>query len=574
MADTIVVVTEVPVTVEVVTEVPVTVEVAGPQGPQGVGVIAGGTTGQVLKKKTGTDYDTEWGAAASGSGTVTSVALAGTGLSISGSPVTTSGTITANVAFGTTAGTSTEGNDARIANIRASSVNNLNGQSSQEWPGGLGGIIAMDGGASDSVDAGSNAGSIITHAVRYRAGGTIRTNAGDFEMSAGGAGGSIDLSGGTGSSVTPSDESDEDGLGGSGGSINLSGGYGGEFSNGGHAGSIDMGGENAGPNIGNPGGRNSGSISTRGTGSIGLGYAGIRTTLTGTATEDRAISLPNATGTVALTQQATDYEVTDSSAGIIMKSPNNSRWRITIDNNGVLLRTALTLLFSLSFICGSQAQVRDLVYGTNNVVIGPTNTNALTFTNRVTLPIASGAATTNSLLVADGAGSSAFVSTLPKLTLGAGSATNPSFALTGSAVGIYQRGVGELTFTDGTEPQMRYFGNNLMFNSDFVLAWGNSTTQPVTGDTYILRDTANTLASRNGTNAQTYNVYGSYTNSTNYRRLSVGMSNSGIAYIRPEQAGPLTNASNFIYISGLPATNTDLPSGVLWNSNGSVVVSP
>ena len=47
----------------------------GPAGPQGetgadgangVGVPVGGTTGQVLKKKSDTDYDTEWGAAGSG----------------------------------------------------------------------------------------------------------------------------------------------------------------------------------------------------------------------------------------------------------------------------------------------------------------------------------------------------------------------------------------------------------------------------------------------------------------------------------------------------------------------------
>jgi hypothetical protein len=210
-----------------------------------------------------------------------------------------------------------------------------------------------------------------------------------------------------------------------------------------------------------------------------------------------------------------------------------------------------------------------------------TNTNASNFRTDIGLgslatnnSVPSGAAATNSILTADGAGGSAFVATLPKLTLGAGLATNPSFVLTGSSVGIYQRTAGELTFTDGTEPQMRYFANNLMFNSDFLLVWGSSTTQPVTGDTYLLRDTTNTLASRNGTNPQTYNIYGSYTNSTNYRRLSVGMSNSGIAFIRPEQAGPLTNASNFIYIFGLPTNSTGLPSGVLWNSNGSVVVSP
>jgi len=43
-----------------------------------------------------------------------------------------------------------------------------------------------------------------------------------------------------------------------------------------------------------------GSISTRSTGSIGLGVTGTRTTLTGSATTDRAIALPNADGTLVL----------------------------------------------------------------------------------------------------------------------------------------------------------------------------------------------------------------------------------------------------------------------------------
>lgn len=43
----------------------------GPQGAQGaagVGVPAGGTTGQVLEKKSDTDYDTEWKDKTGGSG--------------------------------------------------------------------------------------------------------------------------------------------------------------------------------------------------------------------------------------------------------------------------------------------------------------------------------------------------------------------------------------------------------------------------------------------------------------------------------------------------------------------------
>jgi hypothetical protein len=122
-----------------------------------------------------------------------------------------------------------------------------------------------------------------------------------------------------------------------------------------------------------------------GTGSIALGQSGTRTTLNGAASgSDKTITLPNATGTLALTQQATDYEVTDETKGVIMKSPNGTRWRVTIDNNGSLLRTTLaTLILSALMLCGTRAQVRDLVYGTNNVVVGPTNEIALSFTNSV-----------------------------------------------------------------------------------------------------------------------------------------------------------------------------------------------
>jgi hypothetical protein len=318
-------------TIVVVTEVPVTVQVAGPQGPQGTagqGVATGGTTGQVLKKRSGTDYDTEWG---TGGGTVT---------------------------YGTTAGTATEGNDARIATIGSATI------STDQTGGGSG-----------------TAGNINT------------STSGD------GVGGYIDTS-----------------------AINADGGY------------IDTHGENYAPggNINTSNG--GGSINTRGTGSIGLGNSGTRTTIVGAATADRSVSLPDASGTVALTQQATDYEVTDPTKGYILKSATK-RWRLTIDDNGVLFRTALTLLLSAFLMCSSHAQVRDLVYGTNNVVIGPTNTNALAFTNSVAFSnpltfgtnaaatrtnlglgslatnnsVASGAASTNSLLTADGAGGSSFV---------------------------------------------------------------------------------------------------------------------------------------------------------------------
>ena len=91
-----------PVVVEVVPQprVDITIDrgVTGPQGPQGdpgtpgVGIPVGGSTGQVLAKTSSADYATGW----TTGGTVTSVDVSGdaTGLTFTGGPITSSGTIT------------------------------------------------------------------------------------------------------------------------------------------------------------------------------------------------------------------------------------------------------------------------------------------------------------------------------------------------------------------------------------------------------------------------------------------------------------------------------------------------
>ena len=89
------------------------------------------------------------------------------------------------------------------------------------------------------------------------------------------------------------------------------------------------------------------------------------------------------------------------------------------------------------------------------------------------------------------------------------------------------------------------------------------------GDTQLQRDAANTLALRNGTNAQQSRVYGTYTDGSNYRRIAKGMSTAGVAYLRPEGAG--TGASgNVLHISGLPTSNPG--PGILWNNAGSPAI--
>jgi hypothetical protein len=62
--------------------------------PRGAGINVGGSAGQILTKLTGADFDTGW-VTVSGTGTVTSINASGgtTGLSFSGGPVTTNGTL-------------------------------------------------------------------------------------------------------------------------------------------------------------------------------------------------------------------------------------------------------------------------------------------------------------------------------------------------------------------------------------------------------------------------------------------------------------------------------------------------
>ena len=56
---------------------------------------------------------------------------------------------------------------------------------------------------------------------------------------------------------------------------------------------------------------------------------------------NRTFTFPNQTGTLALASQSTDYEVTDNTKGLILKSADGTRWRIGITNNGELTAVSL-----------------------------------------------------------------------------------------------------------------------------------------------------------------------------------------------------------------------------------------
>ena len=88
-------------------------------------------------------------------------------------------------------------------------------------------------------------------------------------------------------------------------------------------------------------------------------------------------------------------------------------------------------------------------------------------------------------------------------------------------------------------------------------------------DVRLYRGEAGTFWQRNDANGQAYWLSGTYTDTSNYRRLSTGMTTAGVAHIRPEGAG--TGASgNVLHISGLPTSNPG--PGILWNNAGTIAV--
>jgi len=107
------------------------------------------------------------------------------------------------------------------------------------------------------------------------------------------------------------------------------------------------------------------------------------------------------------------------------------------------------------------------------------------------------------------------------------------------------------------------------------LSGGNSTgltlAQLANGTgTFVLQpNSSGIVEQRTGTNAQTFRLYGTFTDASNSRRLALNMTAGGVASIKPEGLG--TGATgNVLHISGLPDSNPG--PGILWNDGGTVKV--
>lgn len=124
-------------------------------------------------------------------------------------------------------------------------------------------------------------------------------------------------------------------------------------------------------------------------------------------------------------------------------------------------------------------------------------------------------------------------------------------------------GDGEVTAVGGLYVLGASITTGLQIWTSYPLRWATASSTRLHGGT------ANTLEVRNSTSSQTMQLFGTYTDASNYRRLTFSSTTGGTFSIAPEGAG--TGASgNVLHISGLPTSNPG--PGILWNNAGTPAI--
>jgi hypothetical protein len=161
------------------------------------------------------------------------------------------------------------------------------------------------------------------------------------------------------------------------------------------------------------------------------------------------------------------------------------------------------------------------------------------------------------------------------LLLPDGTANAPSLRMTSGGVSygwFWQAGAG-MAYTEGSRALFSpgFGGPTIDYLSS--LKWAGATGLAST-DVYLWRDAANTLALRNGTSAQQFNVYDTYTSAADYRRIAI-YSSAGTQYIQTQSATAgsgylVIGSQNTLYFqagTGTPITQASLSTTAFAPSN-------
>ena len=298
-------------------------------------------------------------------------------------------------------------------------------------------------------------------------------------------------------------------------------------------------------------------------GDVNLNDGGAFTTTlqTITATAARTISFPNATGTVAL--------VGGSSGQLIYNNAGAYAGASTLTYDGSILTSNGRFINSYNATASSPAKAFTGTWFTGGtatttkpqVLIEPTGATSTAWSTSGTgLGVNASSGFAGNLLDLQVNGTSQFrVTSNGGVVFPAPSATRITLrGVDTNTLGINLTDVGEF---------YRFGSSTGFFVAGFcAIGWAaGGLTSSGLYDLTLFRDAANTLAQRNGTNAQTFRCYGTFTDASNYVRAALSSTSTAVT-LAAETAG--TGADN------IPLNLTAAGTGTIKvNSVAEVVVS-
>jgi hypothetical protein len=296
------------------------------------------------------------------------------------------------------------------------------------------------------------------------------------------------------------------------------------------------------------------------TGDVNLSDGGTYTTTlqTITPTANRTISLPDATGTVAL--------VAGSSGQVLWNNAGVNAGASTLTYDGSILTTSGRFINSYNATASSPAKAFTGTWFTGgtgtttkpHLLIEPTGTTSTGWSTSGTgLGVNAASGFTGNLLDLQVNGTSRVRVVANGGIVGSQSDNvfnNAQYGVAGARSTGFGGSEGEGLLIASSDWRVSFGPSQVKLRDGVKFALGTG------ADTVLERDAANTLAQRNGTNAQTFRVYNTFTDASNYERLSTTWS-SNVCYTKPENAGtgsarlyvPVTGATT---VSGLPAAAT------------------
>jgi hypothetical protein len=148
-----------------------------------------------------------------------------------------------------------------------------------------------------------------------------------------------------------------------------------------------------------------------------------------------------------------------------------------------------------------------------------------------------------------------------------GTSAAPGFAYTAEpSTGWYRNSSGSMTLSAAGTPSLRVTAGTIAVSSGHIIGWTSTASAVNSPDTILTRDAANTLAQRNGTNAQVLRLYNTFTDPSNYERLAINL-NTTSSTIQQQQAGTGVARSLFLRTDGLSSVTIQTNSLSRWSFN-------